>query len=136
MVKKPHCDPDTSLHIKILDSVSADLVHTLAHSGITVDDLPVKQLLRKVFRNYRYSNQTQHCGIRLTTLGNQLLRKHYVAYDYTIDRRITNKSLLVLDQQMAWPYYVGNTRVTFYSENDAAWFCLNGNNLEDFVDYI
>jgi hypothetical protein len=37
---------------------------------------------------------------------------------------------------MSWPYYVGSTSVCFFSENDAAWFRLNGGDLVKFSEYV
>ena len=37
---------------------------------------------------------------------------------------------------MKWPYYLGRRIVIFYSQEDAAWFRLNGQNLNRYIDYI
>lgn len=123
------------LHTGILNMIHDDLVPILNKGRRNLGNYTEANLMRAVFRNYR-KTAGKHRGIRLTTLGNQLLRNHYVAYDYIIEHKVSNKALLTLDQHMTWPYYVGKTRVSFYSENDAAWFTLNGNNLDDFVDYL
>ena len=124
------------MHFRLLCELRNDLVRVVDKTNKEAN-LSDSYLLKKIFKNHRYNKNTkQHRGIRLTTLGNQLLRKHYVAYDYVIEHKVSNKALLTLDQHMTWPYYVGRTRVSFYSENDAAWFTLNGNNLDNFVDYL
>jgi hypothetical protein len=125
-----------AMHKKLLSVIRDDLVKMLSKTQES-QDCSDNYLLKKIFKNHRYNKTTnQHHGIRLSTLGNQLLRKHYQAYDYVIDHKVSNKSLLLMDQHMTWPYYVGRTRVSFYSENDAAWFSLNGKNLDDYADYL
>ena len=121
------------LHDKILEALQEDLIHMLP----ALSDAQASQLLKKLFKNYRVNKQRSHStGLRLSTLGNQLMHKHYRAYDYKYQGKRNHSVLIALDKNMQWPYYIGSTVITFYSEQDAAWFGLNGNNIENFVNYI
>jgi hypothetical protein len=95
------------------------------------------EILRVVFVNYR-SDHGVSKGLRLTNFGNKILAKHYQTYKYTITDKINNLVLVNLDKSMKWPYYLGtrNNHVVFYSEEDAAWFRLNGNNIKNYVESI
>ena len=43
-----------------------------------------------------------------------------------------------LDEAMMWPYYLNERKgkVIFYSQEDSAWFKLNGGKLVDFITII
>jgi len=91
--------------------------------------------LKFIFKNYRVKNTT-HCGLRLTYIGDRLMSKHFSSYSYETEKRISNSALLGLDKNMIWPYYIGKQHVTFYSTDDAAWFQLNGHDINTFTDFI
>ena len=55
-----------------------------------------KQLAYKVFNNFRIDNGVPK-GIRLTYLGNELLRRQFTAYEYNHHVNPTPKMYLVLD---------------------------------------
>lgn len=117
------CD---DIHIYILKSVRQD---------IDLDSNNDKILLRYLFKNYRHYKD-KNIGLRLTFVGNQTLRKHFQDYSYPMEGKINNRALIALDKSMLWPYYIGKQYVSFYSKDDAAWFQLNGNNLNNFSQYI
>ena len=123
-----------SLHHQLVEVVKTDLASVL---NIDEDFTPsgLKFLLKQMFKNYRENSATTK-GLRLTYTGLLVLRKHYTCYKYSNNDRISNQALLVLDKEMQWPYYVSSSQVVFFSENDAAWFRLNGENLNDFVDFL
>jgi chaperone required for assembly of F1-ATPase len=121
------------LHERILQVVRTDLI-TVLPAMSSADD---NQLLNKIFRNYRAIKKSAHStGIRLTVVGNQLMHKHYTAYDYKFQGSRNHSVLVALDKNMLWPYYIGSTVITFYNQQDAAWFQLNGNDIEHFVSFI
>lgn len=93
------------------------------------------QLGYKIFSNYRVSkNDTK--GLKLTYLGNELLKRHYDSYEFKHDIVPTPKMYLALDTHMQWPYYFTKKKMVMYSQEDAAWYRMNGNNIEDFTDFI
>lgn len=93
------------------------------------------QLGYKIFSNYRVSKQDTK-GLKLTYLGNELLKRHYDCYDFSHDIIPTPKMYLALDTHMQWPYYFTKKKMVLYSQEDAAWYRMNGNSIEDFTDFI
>ena len=93
------------------------------------------QLAYKIFNNFRIDNGVPK-GIRLTYLGNELLKRQFTAYDYSHSVEPTPKMYLVLDQQMKWPYYFTKKKMVFYDQEDSAWFKLNGSDILAFIDVI
>ena len=75
-------------------------------------------------------------GLRLTYTGTKLLKKHFNCYTYQYTGNVNHMTYILLDKHMSWPYYVGNSNVCFFSENDAAWFRLNGGDLVKFSEYV
>ena len=92
-------------------------------------------LAHKIFNNFRIDNGAPK-GIRLTQLGNELLKRQFTAYDYNHSVIPTPKMYLVLDQQMKWPYYFTKKKMVFYDQEDSAWFKLNGSDISAFIDVI
>lgn len=95
------------------------------------------EILRTIFYNYRIVNDMPR-GLRLTSFGSKIMSAHFRAYKYSVDGKINNLVLLGLDKLMKWPYYLGtkSNHVVFYSEEDAAWFRLTGNNIKNYVESI
>ena len=123
------------LHTKLANLLEPEIInYTIKKYG----DNPKysrDELLRLIFANYRVLNGTAQ-GIRLTTFGNNLMSKHYDSYKYEHNGNVHNKAFILLDKQMNWPYYLGKKIVTFYNENDAAWFRLNGNDINSYVEFL
>jgi len=93
------------------------------------------QLAYKIFNNFRIDNGVPK-GIRLTYLGNELLKRQFTAYDYSHDIIPTPKMYLTLDKQMKWPYYFTKKKMVFYDAEDSAWFKINGGDISSFIDVI
>lgn len=93
------------------------------------------QLGYKIFSNYRVDKNDSK-GIKLTHLGNELLKRQYDSYEFKHDIIPTPKMYLALDQHMQWPYYFTKRKMVLYSQEDAAWYRMNENNIEDFIDFI
>lgn len=121
-----------TLHGKILQRVSADLTAFLSNSP---KNLTEHEQLVMLFKNYRATHGKPQ-GLRLTGVGNEMLSKHYTQYCYEYTDTLNNKLLIELDKNMKWPYYLTRRQVVFHSEEDAAWFRLNGNSLSQYVNYI
>ena len=122
------------LHYHILDSVKPDLYSLLSQRNEPAVHSD-KQLLSLIFKNYRF-RQNLHHGLRLSYLGNRVVSKHFQSHSFQIEKRPTHQSLIILDKQMKWPYYISKSVAVFYSDNDAAWFNLNGSDLSQFTGYI
>lgn len=124
-----------NLHIQILTDLKKDLdshfKKALGEQFVFDQD----EMYRAVFENYRKVNNMPY-GLRLTTFGNNLLSKHYKFYKYSNEEKIQNKTFIVLDKSMKWPYYLGRQIIVFYNEEDAAWFRLNGQNLNSYIDFM
>tara|TARA_R110001592_G_scaffold215888_1_gene469318 strand:+ start:313 stop:744 length:432 start_codon:yes stop_codon:yes gene_type:complete len=98
-------------------------------------DFNREQLAYKVFNNFRLDNGVPK-GIRLSYLGNELLKRQFTAYDYSISINPTPKMYLTLDNHMRWPYYFTKKKMVFYDAEDSAWFKLNGSDISAFIDVI
>lgn len=118
-----------SLHEHILNSVHNDL------NNLFGEELSKSKALSFLFKNYRFSHG-QHQGLRLTFNGNAVLCKHFAFNTYPVTQEISNKAIIVLDKKMLWPYYISIRYVTFYSDDDAAWYQLNGKNINEFAEYL
>ena len=110
------------------------IVNHLKRSSHFLDDNR-KQLAYKVFNNFRIDHGVPK-GIRLTYLGNELLKRQFTAYEYDHNVNPTPKMYLILDQQMKWPYYFTKKKMVFYDQEDSAWFKINGSDISAFIDVI
>jgi hypothetical protein len=124
-----------TLHEKILQCVADDLSAILNNTLKQQPQLTQSEQLAMLFSNFRV-NKDRPWGLRLTAIGNKLLGKHYNHYRYEHNDSVNHRVLIELDKNMKWPYYLTRSHVVFYSEEDAAWFRLNGNSLSQYVDYI
>lgn len=120
------------LHEYILDSIDKEFIAQYFSKRVFEDN---EDFFNVIFSNYRFSNNT-HLGIRLTFFGSRILKKRFSYSTHKFTDKLTNGILVTLDKNMIWPYYISNGEITFFSDVDASWFVLNGNNLTQFVDYI
>ena len=58
----------------------------------------------KIFSNFRVRNGIPE-GLRLTYLGNELLKRNFTPYEFNHETVPTPKIYLLFDQKMQWPYY-------------------------------
>lgn len=72
-------------------------------------------------------------GLRLTYLGNELLKQHYSFYEYDHSINPTPKMYVMLDNTMEWPYYFTKKKMVMYSQEDSAWYKLNGSDINAFI---
>lgn len=121
-----------NLHQYILRSLRDDVIKYSYIEGDQPTDLSI---LRLIFKNYRHTSKYSK-GLRLTYIGDRVMCKHFVSYSYETSERISHKAILGLDKNMLWPYYIGKQHVTFYNQDDAAWFQLNGGDLNTYTDYL
>lgn len=125
-----------TLHGTILRALQPKIIQLLADiNQISPDQVDVESQLSAIFYNYRTKNNMP-MGLRLSTLGNKLLCKCYDCYKYQHSEKLNHKTLLILDKNMKWPYYLTKTHVIFYNQDDAAWFRLSGANLNTYIEYL
>ena len=126
-----------TLHDSLLAKIESEVVRALTAKRTDVGKYTKDDLLRTIFVNYRIDNGKQ-TGLRLTNFGNTILSKHYQYYKYPIEDILTHLVFVTLDKSMIWPYYLGTrtNHIVFYSEEDAAWFRLNGNKITNYVGNI
>lgn len=124
-----------SIHAKLVSELEKDIIlytsKRLGHEPKFTKD----EIHRLIFANYRLV-EGEPFGIRLTSFGNALLSKRYDHYKYKFSDLPNNKAVIVLDKIMEWPYYLGKSTVTFYNENDATWFRLNGNDINSYIEML
>ena len=119
-----------NLHVYILSVVKTEILKQFDNQPISD-----QRCFRILFKNYR-STSNKHYGLRLSYLGDKIMSKHFESYSYEMDSSISNKALLGLDKKMFWPYYIVKKHVTFYSQDDAAWFRLNGQDINTYTDLL
>lgn len=91
------------------------------------------QLGYKIFSNFRIKSKVPY-GLRLSYLGNELLKRNFAFNEFNHDLVPTPKMYLKLDSIMQWPYYFTKRKIVLYSDEDVVWYKLNGNDLEAFLD--
>jgi len=124
-----------TFHLYILETLRPIVRVSIKSYNQEYDKLSSKDILHMLFTNYRYSNQ-QHTGLRLSYFGNKMMSSEFKEYKFEFKGKINHKTYILLDRNMKWPYYIGKKYVSFYSENDAAWFKLNDQDLGKYVDFI
>lgn len=126
-----------NFHTQILTKIESEVLTSLHSINPDVNQYTKDEILRTVFINYRIVSG-KPTGLRLTNFGNKILSKHYQTYKYSLEDEINHMVLISLDKLMKWPYYLGtrSNHVVFYSEEDAAWFRLNGNKITNYVESI
>jgi len=96
---------------------------------------PKDKLGYKIFNNFRIKQGVPQ-GLRLTSLGNELLKKNFEHWEFFHDIQPTPKMYLFLDNKMEWPYYFTKKKLILFCKEDAAWYKLNGNDIHTFIDKL
>lgn len=65
-------------------------------------------------------------GTRFTGLGYNLARKIWQTYTikFPVEYTVKNRTLIMLDKLMSWPYYLTGTKLIVFNEMDAFEFSL------------
>lgn len=65
-------------------------------------------------------------GTRFTSTGYELAKSLWQVYPikFKQEYRVLNKTLLLLDERMEWPYYLSKRQLVLFSEMDAFEFSL------------
>lgn len=88
-----------------------------------------------LFKNIQVSDNT-FTGLRLTKLGFTLLKDRYDSYPFAVAEGIHKKLLLKLHDKMQWPYYLDKKHLYLFSEDDAMWLKLVGDDIEKFANNL
>lgn len=88
-----------------------------------------------LFKNIQVSDNT-FTGLRLTKLGFTLLKDMYDSYPFAVAEGIHKKLLLRLHNKMQWPYYLDKKHLYLFSEDDAMWLKLVGDDIEKFANNL
>ena len=131
---------DTELHTYILEQVRVHII-SLLNKKYNERQYSDEDLFRLLFKNYRNKNKLR-TGLSLTYFGQRALSKEFKGYTDQINfesknmNKTRHSTVVALDKNMKWPYYIGKKHVMFFSEDDASWFRLSGSNLNDFSGYV
>lgn len=107
-----------------------------AHSKVPENVvLSEERVYRTMFKNFRYVHH-EPFGLRLTQTGNTVMEKFFEKYQFENASKVNHTAMIILDQNMQWPYYVGNKYVAFYLQSDAAWYMMAGSDLNQYVKMI
>lgn len=91
----------------------------------TLKKYPTKDVCFMLFKNFQIS-QTTATGLRLTKLGNSLLKTEYDHYKFPTEEGLHKNLLLTLHSNMKWPYFLEKKELIVYSEDDALWLKMFG----------
>ena len=98
----------------------------------TLQQYTIIDVCYMLFKNLQISDNT--CtGLRLTKLGNTLLKEKYDTYKFPVSEGIHNRLLLRLHDKMQWPYFLDRKNLWLFSEDDAMWLKLVSNDIEKFA---
>ena len=117
------------MHEYIKDTLWTNYISKFGDLNATTDS----QFYSSIFQNYRRT-KSKHMGLRLSFIGETLMRNYFTHYKYKLEEQPSNQSLISLDKNMQWPYYIGQKYITFFNEVDASWYRLTGNNLKQFTE--
>ena len=101
----------------------------------TLQQYTIIDVCYMLFKNLQISDNT--CtGLRLTKLGNTLLKEQYDTYKFPVSEGIHNRLLLRLHDKMQWPYFLDRKNLWLFSEDDAMWLKLVSNDIEKFANSL
>ena len=121
------------LHEYILHTIKPTYLKKFGGTDTPSQDIPDSDIFNDMFVNYR-KTKDKHFGLRLSYVGEVIMKAHFSEYKYLIQNTPSNQALIVLDKKMEWPYYVGKKYVAFFNEIDASWFSLTGHDLAKFTE--
>ena len=125
--------PTTNIHRFVYDTVEPTLRgYANTPSNVALSE---EHVYRRMFDNFRYVNGAPF-GLRLTHAGNIVMAKYFEKYQFENASKVNHKALIILDQNMQWPYYVGNKYVAFYLQADAGWYVMTGCDLNQYTKMI
>lgn len=106
------------IHSAIIKHIRNAIADGSSKADVFLGTLDDSALLRLMFANYR-GNKTETRGMRLTNIGVEIMRCHFMFYDIERPeaRDISSKELIFLERRAVLPYFLSRERiVTFESE--------------------
>lgn len=106
------------IHSAILKHIRTSIAEGSSKADHYLGTLDDAELLRLMFANYR-GNKVETRGMRLTNIGVEIMRCHFMFYDIERPepRDISSKELIFLERRAVLPYFLSRERiVTFESE--------------------
>tara|TARA_B100000902_G_scaffold373034_1_gene400614 strand:+ start:1586 stop:1951 length:366 start_codon:yes stop_codon:yes gene_type:complete len=101
----------------------------------SLQNYPTKDVAFMLFKNLQV-DKNKTTGFKLTKLGFQLLKKEYDTYRFPVAEGLHNKLLLKLHSHMKWPYALERKHLYLFSEEDAMWLKLVGDDVEKFANSL
>jgi len=92
-----------------------------------ISDSIFEQLQKSVGKDLEFFQIFKNAkGTRFTGTGFDLARSLWKIYPvkFKQEYRVLNKTLLLLDERMEWPYYLSKRQLVLFSEMDAFEFAL------------
>ena len=92
-----------------------------------ISDTIFEQLQKSVVKDLEFFQVFKNTkGTRFTGTGFELAKTLWKVYPikFKQEYRVLNKTLLLLDERMDWPYYLSKRQLVLFSEMDAFEFAL------------
>ena len=92
-----------------------------------ISDIIFEQLQKSVGKDLEFFQIYKNTkGTRFTSTGFELAKRLWKTYPlkFKQEYRVLNKTLLLLDKRMDWPYYLSKRQLVLFSEMDAFEFTL------------
>lgn len=128
---KSPTSPTKPIQYQIVEYIDNSLLRPIQDYS----ELNMQDKCARVFSNFRMVNGEPK-GIRLTTWGKSRLAKSFDTYKFENQSELTGKILVKLDEAMTWPYYVNKKSIVLFNQTEAAWFKLNGESLDQYINLI
>lgn len=117
------------------DSLQYQIAKKMQSEHDSLQVYPTDDVCFMLFKNLQVDSK-KTTGLKLTKLGFQLLIKQYDSYKFPIAEGLHNKLLLKLHSHMHWPYYLDRKHLYLFSDDDAMWLKLVGDDVEKFVNSL
>ena len=115
------------------NSLQTRITEKLREEHETLQQYPLTDVCYMLFKNFQYS-ETTCTGLRLTQTRFYIIKEQYDMYRFPNTKTgLHNKLLLRLHEHMKWPYYLDRKNLILFSEEDAMWLKLVGNDVEKFA---
>ena len=124
-----------NLMLMMNDQLQYKIAVKMMQKHETLQQYSTMDVCYMLFKNLQISDNT-FSGLRLTKLGNTLLKSEYDNYKFPVAEGIHKKLLLRLHEKMRWPYFLEKKTLILYSEDDAMWLKLVANDIEKFANSL
>ena len=124
-----------NLMLMMNDQLQYKIAVKMMQKHETLQQYSTMDVCYMLFKNLQISDNT-FSGLRLTKLGNTLLKSEYDNYKFPVAEGIHKKLLLRLHEKMRWPYLLEKKTLILYSEDDAMWLKLVSNDIEKFANSL